>query len=43
MQKLARFNIIVITDLRDGIGKNGTIPWNSPVDRRFFVLLLALE
>lgn len=30
------FSIIVAVDAKGGIGKDGTIPWNCPEDRRFF-------
>lgn len=30
------FSIIAAVDDRNGIGKNGSIPWNCPADRKFF-------
>jgi dihydrofolate reductase/thymidylate synthase len=33
---LARFHIIVAVDKNQGIAKNGTIPWHSSEDLRFF-------
>lgn len=29
-------NLIVATDIKRGIGKSGTIPWNVPEDLKFF-------
>jgi len=33
---LSRFNIIVAVDDKNGIGKNGTIPWSNKEDRKYF-------
>ena len=30
------FSIILATDIKLGIGKNGTIPWNCPADMKYF-------
>ena len=29
-------NIIVACDLNNGIGKNGILPWNYPIDLKYF-------
>ena len=36
MQTRPRIHLIAACDARTGIGKNGTIPWDSRDDRRFF-------
>ena len=36
MQMLPRFNIIVAVDEKNGIGKDGKIPWKNPEDMKFF-------
>jgi len=33
---LARFSLIVAIDAKNGISKNGCIPWHSPQDLKFF-------
>lgn len=35
--KLERYSIIVAHDDEYGIGKDGTIPWDCPADRKFFM------
>lgn len=34
-----KFSIVVATDGKNGIGRNGTIPWDSPEDRKAFAKL----